>query len=213
MTPRHSILLSLPSLDSIMSFFDDDQESENDPFKQEKRLKYLQDALALFTERCHGAISSPKTAEEINIVYWNMVLPSMKKTMTNPQGRIDHHKIISGTQCAVMATNLIRTQDTVDIKKVSGESKRHDTIRTINARFALYLALDILKKWNDIDLGPLTKRNVFIQEHLVWLNTTAILNKRTFHFPFFAISQLWYLAEQLCLCDQANHTAGRASLI
>ncbi len=120
--------------------------------------------------------------------------------MDNPEERVDHHKIIAGTQCAIMASCVLRTEDTIKIKLQGKESKEIDSIRAINADFALYIAFDILEQWNGIDITPLKNRVNFIKEHCRWLKNVAILNdKKQMSFPFFAVSQIWYLAEELCI--------------
>ncbi len=171
-----------------------------------KRERYIDDCLMLFCNKHHLKILYNKhTANQINKIYWGLSLKLIKGSMENPNGRIDHHKIISGMQCAIMACCLLRTEDTINIKLQGKESKEIDSIRTINADFALYIAFDILEQWNGIDIAPLRNRENFIKEHCRWLKNVAILeNGKQLHFPFFAISQLWYLAEELCIAESSQ---------
>ncbi|MBF0113355.1 MAG: hypothetical protein HQK74_11580 [Desulfamplus sp.] len=174
-----------------------------DDGKRQKREKYLDDCLQLF---CHKhylkVLYSKHTAKQINILYWDSALKHIKNLMEKLDGRVDHHKIISGMQCAIMAGCLLRTEETINIKIQGKESKEIDSIRTINADFALYIAFDILEQWNSIDISPLRNRKNFIKEHCRWLKNVAILNnEKQMSFPFFAISQLWYLAEELCIIE------------
>ncbi|MBF0229195.1 MAG: hypothetical protein HQK63_06330 [Desulfamplus sp.] len=171
--------------------------------KRQKREKYIDDCLGLFCNKHSLKILYSKyTAKRINIIYWEYALKRIKNLMEKSDGRVDHHKIISGMQCAIMAGCLLRTEETINIKIQGEDSKVVDSIRAINADFALYIALDILEQWNGIDIQPLRDRESFVKEHCRWLKNIAVLNdKKQMSFPFFAVSQLWYLAEELCIAE------------
>ena len=175
--------------------------NDNDKFpsKCEKRQEYLDGCLKNFiTKHPYKIPYDQNIAKKLNKIYWDFSINKIRKLMYQPNELIDHHKIIAGTQCAIMIGCLLRTQETDKIQFNSQEVQSHDRILKLNADFALYIAYDILEQWNDIDITPLQSRKKFNQNHLVWLKNVAIFENKQSSFPFFAISQLWYLAEELC---------------
>ncbi|MGD9732553.1 MAG: hypothetical protein AB7U45_10265, partial [Desulfamplus sp.] len=83
--------------------------------RQKKREKYLDDCLQLFCNKHHlKIIYTPYLSKWINKIYWESALKHIKSLMDNPDGRVDHHKIIAGTQCAIMAGCVLRTEQTIN---------------------------------------------------------------------------------------------------
>jgi len=168
--------------------------------KRLKRKEYFDVCLKAFMKTYPSrVVYNNKIAEKINKAYWDFAIKKIRVLMQSPNERIDHHKIISGTQCAIMTSCLLRTEDTFYIKFQSEEARENNTIRKLNADFALYVALDILEQWNEIDITPLKNRKNFLHNHVLWLKEVTVVKKGKTSFPFFAISQLWYLAEELCI--------------
>ncbi len=120
----------------------------------------------------------------------------------------DHHKIIAGTQCAVLMALPLRTHETTGMTRdrIFAESGTYLDVITCNADLAVYISLDIL--WNWYGWSP---RGFHSRPSLMCSCTTQLVNygarkkpaAPTFEdFPIFWCSMLWYTIEELLSLHQ-----------
>lgn len=189
-----------------MPFLDDNSGNSTTAKKQDKRCKYLNSCLEEFSKvHPEKILFSPQVSFFINKTYWEKILPKIRSLMKNSNNRIDHHKIISGTQAAIMVCCLLRTEKYSDVPPETRAAKDIKELLDLNALFAIYVALNILEQWNKVDISPIKKRTCFLLEHKEWLKSVITCgDDGKFRFPFFSNSQLWYLVEELCKTERTS---------
>jgi|GEM_PF-5249424 len=173
------------------------------PEKTQQRLLLLKEHLKSFNEEYklkmdEASIDSACTL--INDVYWNEVVPLIHKNMADREANIDIHKIIAGTQLAIMATLAVRDENTLHLRidpRKKAHRKHHPELCFLNAKFAIFVSVSLLEKWSNVNLTPVKNLSNFWREHITWLSNVGIENGIE-TFPVFCCAQLWYFIEEYC---------------
>lgn len=155
---------------------------------QDKRLHeydlWLDKFIGLYQSEKKATINKIDNADHIlNSWYWRF-LESIKTYIKEKeeQKKIQHFKIISATEMAIVFNQPITHEDQIERRK-------------LNAQFAWFVSVNILETWNGIDPDKwesfLLIENIqkFKYDHLTWLE----LLDPEFEFPVFANSQTWRL--------------------
>jgi hypothetical protein len=135
-----------------------------------------------------------ESANLLNDVYWETVNLNVKEFMLNKDSRINLYKVIACTEIAIMKVIPFKLP-------MCDTSPRKDALISLNANFALFCSITLLKdwphdEWNDDEVlrfssifdESLSNINTYLkQEHLTWLN---LLNVDT-SYPIFICSQFW----------------------
>lgn len=104
---------------------------------------------------------------------------------------IDRHKVASGLLYHIMGARPLHYEnETLD--------QYDDEKRLLNAKFALYVAVQLIAKWHkeyNRKFSATTSRGIrFLRENAKWLSGASVI-------PVQLMAQLIYLFEQLCVLE------------
>ena len=126
---------------------------------------------------------------------------------------IDIHKIISGTEIAIMNCLCLRSKD----KESMGVNNAGDDDATLrlNADFAFNCAILMLQESLQAKFGcrnsNILTRSIlnqdFLRDHITLLMNIGSQNNRVLNLPFlFSNSATWYFIDRMCQMDYSSHT-------
>jgi hypothetical protein len=180
------------------------------PADQEKkiqRLDFIDAALREFCELKGSELGPslppvcyvPEVAKRINDTYWNLIESYVKPNLESADGgevvRVDAHKILAGTEFAVMYVPLLRFDDENN-GLPSSDVLSNRQIMELNADFAIYLTLKMFGLcFAGLSIEPIKRRDSYLREHRAWLANL----ETSVPFAYFLRAQVWYFIEQLCI--------------
>lgn len=181
------------------------------PVKQLKRQGYLYSAIYEFLEEKEelSFLRSDEHVKEITRLVFNeydSMHARIAEQVSHEKGDFayyDHHKIIAGTQCAVLMSLPLRTQKNAQVSpaEVFANCGAYWDVIELNVDLAVYISLDILWHWQGRAAAEFYTRPA-----LVASCTAQLVNycgKRMpampmfDDFPLFWCSMLWYTIEEL----------------
>lgn len=170
--------------------------------QMQRRFDFLSACLKRFVEgKRPDALYNTMAVDRINRTYWAIVRGYVKPKMANSK-RIDLHKIIAGTQYAVMSTLVVRRRVAKEAEVSSPEeARKNPAICKLNAEFALYVALVMFEQYTGLSVKPLVHRKTFMEEHFKWLLNLQKMGIE--QFPLFLLASLWYALEELVKLESA----------
>lgn len=193
--------------------------SENDddwgPIKRHKRKRYLylvmreyidrNPSLALFKDPAYNLADEgdplvDKWVELVLTAYERLRLRIRNKVPHANSGlsNIDIHKIIAGTEAAVILALPVRMGNTRSLSPDLARTNKE--VLLANANLALYIGLDMLYQWKGVKPEGFLQRPTLRNSHRIHLcNTLPAGSRERFfeRFPIFWCSQLWYAIEEI----------------
>ncbi len=193
-----------------------ESDSEWSEIKKFKRKMYLESAIHDFvrTKRELASLVGDLeyTSEMARVVletYEQLRTAIARKVHGHPNARAfyDHHKIIAGTQAAIMTILPLRTPQTLKTTRadILAEYARYVDVIALNANLAVFISLDILYNWYGLSSSAFRAR-----PSLVGSCTSQLMNycgrlapsKTREEFPLFWCSMLWYTIEEILRLHQ-----------
>lgn len=158
--------------------------------RKERRHHEIIGWVAHFVDGCRAdgvdAAFDPDDIARLNADYWDLLKETVRPRVAKHdggKGHIDRHKIASMFELLVIHHRPIKHAD---------DSIADD----LNARFAFFVAINIIASWNGITGSALFVSDTFDREHRTWLKQ---LNRYSEGWPIFSNAATWYLVELIYL--------------
>ncbi len=168
----------------------EEKDGDVSPERQQRRQQEITEWTKHFVEELKkdgvGASYSDEDIVYLNANYWDMLRQSVRPRVAKHdggKGHIDRHKIASLFELLIVHHSPIKHPD---------ESIAED----LNARFAFFVAINIIASWNGIASTDLYVSPTFDREHRTWLKQ---LNHHNESWPIFSNAATWYLVELIYL--------------
>ncbi len=158
--------------------------------RRDRRLQEITGWITHFIDACRvdGVVASFSVDDIalLNDDYWSQLKQNIRPRVAKHdggKGHIDRHKIASMFELLIVHHRPIKHED--------------DGIADdLNARFAFFVAINIIASWNGIAGADLYVSDTFDREHRTWLKQ---LNKYSEGWPIFSNAATWYLVELVYL--------------
>jgi hypothetical protein len=160
------------------------------PERMDRRQQEITGWITHFVESCRvDGVEASFSADDVallNADYWDLLKESVRPRVAKydgGKGHIDRHKIASMFELLIVHHRPIKHTD----EQIADD---------LNARFAFFVAINIIASWNGIAGADLYVSESFDREHRTWLKQ---LNMYSESWPIFSNAATWYLVELVYL--------------
>ncbi len=197
-------------MNSTRAMYATEQDASWSPIKRAKRQDYLKSVIREFLgtrkELAFFVEKEEPVSEMVRMVLlaYEHLRVAITNRVAHKQGNpalYDRHKIIAGTQLAILTVLPLRTRKTINIARedVLSDCAKYLDVISLNADLAVYIALDILWQWVGLT------HSGFDERPTLGTSCKALLanychrasNAPRDNFPIFWCSALWYTIEEI----------------